>query len=130
VLTPAGEVEIAKLRTGDPIITVSADGRRTRAAVLRIARQRIVTAHEMVLLHLDDGRSVRGSALHPLADHRALGELKIGDRVDGSIVTAVGRTPFAGNATWDLLSSGETGIYFIDGVPLGSTLRPDHTGRR
>jgi hypothetical protein len=124
VLTPAGEVEIAKLRTGDPIMTVSADGRRTRATVLRVARQSVVTAHEMVVLHLDGGRTVRGSALHPLADGRALGGLKLGDRVDGSVVTALSREPFAGDATWDLLPTGETGIYFIDGVPLGSTLRP------
>ncbi len=124
VLTPAGEVEIAKLRTGDPIMTVSADGRLSRATVLRIARQSVVTAHEMVVLHLGGGRTVLGSALHPLADGRALGGLKVGDRVDGSVVTAVSRTPFTGDATWDLLPSGGTGIYFIGGVPLGSTLRP------
>jgi hypothetical protein len=124
VLTPAGEVEIAKLRAGDPIVTISADGRRTRATVLRVARQSVVTAHEMVVLQLDGGRTVRGSALHPLADGRALGEIRLGDRVDGSVVTAVSREPFAGGATWDLLPGGETGIYFIDGVPLGSTLRP------
>jgi hypothetical protein len=105
-------------------MTVSADARPTRATVLRIARQSVVTAHEMVVLHLDGGRTVRGSALHPLADGRALGGLKVGDRVDGTVVTAVSRTPFAGDATWDLLPSGETGIYFIGGVPLGSTLRP------
>ena len=81
-----------------------------------------MTAHEMFVSRLEGGRTIRGSALHRLADGRAIGELRVGDRVDGSVVVSVDVEPFAGDATWDLLPTGETGAYFVDGVPLRSTL--------
>jgi hypothetical protein len=122
VLTPTGQIEISKLRHGDAVTTLSADGQRVRATVLRVARQQIVTAHQMVVLRLEGGRTTRGSAAHPLADGRTLGQLRVGDRVDASTVVSVSRAPFAGDATWDVLPSGETGAYLIDGIPLKSTL--------
>ena len=75
----------------------------------------------MVVLRLEDGRATRGWAPHPLADGRTLGQLRVGDRVDGSTVVSVRREPSAGDATWDVLPSGQTGAYFIDGIPLRST---------
>jgi len=122
VLTPAGEVELHRIRKGDAVVSLSSDGRRVPVTVLRIAIQPVVAAHEMIELRLEGGRKIRGSALHPLADGRVLGELKPGAQVDGSTVIGVGRVPFTGDATWDLLPSGETGVYFVNGVPLRTTL--------
>ena len=122
VLTPTGEVELHRLRAGDAVVSLSPDGRRVRAIVLRVAAQSVVAAHEMIELRLEGGRTIRGSALHPLADGRLLGELTRGVQVDGSAVISAGRVPFSGDATWDLLPSGETGIYFVNGIPLRTTL--------
>ena len=47
-----------------------------------------------------------------------------GDVVDGSPVATADLVPYAGEATYDIVVSGATGTYFIDGVALGSTLRP------
>jgi hypothetical protein len=32
--------------------------------------------------------------------------------------------PYEGSATYDLLPSGDTGLYWADGILLGSTLNP------
>lgn len=73
-------------------------------------------------LVLADGRSVTASPGHPLADGRLLGDLRPGDVVDGSQVARADLVPYAGEATFDIVVSGATGTYFIDGIALGSTL--------
>jgi hypothetical protein len=73
---------------------------------------------------LSDGRVVEASPGHPAADGRPVGELKPGDLLDGSHVTAVERIPYVGD-TWDLLPDGQTGTYWANGVLLRSTLSPD-----
>jgi hypothetical protein len=48
----------------------------------------------------------------------------LGDPVDGSGVILIENVPYSGSATYDLLPAGETGLYWADGVLLGSTLEP------
>jgi len=43
--------------------------------------------------------------------------------VDGSRVVAADLIPYVGDDTYDLVTSGPTGIYLAGGIPLGSTLR-------
>jgi hypothetical protein len=50
-----------------------------------------------------------------------VGELRAGDRLDGSRIRVVTEAGYSG-FTYDLLPSGPTGEYFADGVLLGSTL--------
>jgi hypothetical protein len=72
---------------------------------------------------LDDGRTVSASPGHPLADGRLLGDLRVGDMVDGSRVIAADLVPYMGGETFDIVASGPTGIYLADGIAMGSTLR-------
>lgn len=123
ILTDHGEVEIAMLRIGDRVVSLTRDGHRTVVEVKQVVSREVLTAHEIVSVHLEDGRTVRGSGPHPLADGRTLGNLVVGDTVDGSRVDRIARAPFAARATWDILPAGETGVYFVGGVPLGSTLK-------
>ena len=53
-----------------------------------------------------------------------LGEVGEGDTVQGAVVIAAELVPYVGGETFDLLPSGPTGRYAIDGIWLGSTLRP------
>jgi hypothetical protein len=46
----------------------------------------------------------------------------MGDIVDGSRVAGTTRVPYSGGNTFDLVVSGETGLYLAGGIPLGSTL--------
>jgi hypothetical protein len=124
VLTPTGEVALSRLQVGDAVITLTQAGTRSVASVLRLARDPILGSHEMLVVRLENGRTLVGSAAHPLADGRTLGQLRRADHIEGLHVLSAERAPYAGDATWDFLPSGETGIYFVAGVPLKSTLLP------
>jgi len=61
---------------------------------------------------------------HPTADGRRVGDLETGDLLDGARLVGLEVVPYAHSATYDLLPSGDTGLYWADGILLGSTLDP------
>jgi hypothetical protein len=82
----------------------------------------VIGAHGMVEITLADGRSLSLSAPHPLTDGRRADQLTAGEVYGGSIVTSVRTTLYKGAATYDILPAGDTGLYFANGIPVGSTL--------
>ena len=122
--TPAGPVQVERLRLDDPIWTLAADGRRVAGSVIAVGSMAAPPDHVVVRLVLEDGRTVTASPSHPLADGRLIGDLRPGDVLDGSSVANAVREAYTSTATFDLVSSGETGAYFAGGIPLGSTLLP------
>ena len=120
--TPAGSVAVDRLRLGDPVWTLDANGVRVHARVIALGSVPAPAGHEVIRLRLADGRAVSASPAHPLADGRTLGELRLGDVLDGSNVVGLEWTQYAGGETFDLAVSGPTGIYLAGGIPLGSTL--------
>ncbi|MEO8469730.1 MAG: Hint domain-containing protein [Chloroflexota bacterium] len=121
---PDGGVAVEDLRIGDPIWTLDASGRRIEGTVIAIGSTIAPLNHRVVHLILADGRTVTASPGHPLADGRQLGDLRVGDMVGGSIVASAAFVAYEGGRTFDLVVSGPTGTYLVDGIPLGSTLRP------
>ena len=121
--TPDGPIAVEELRLGDPIWTLDADGRRLAGTVIALGSMQAPATHHVIRLVLADGRSVTASPGHPLLDGRALGELRVGDLVDGSRVVALDSLPYPNGETFDLVASGPTGAYFAGGIPLGTTLR-------
>jgi hypothetical protein len=122
IATPDGDVAIEAIQVGMRVWSVDRAGRRIVATVIRTGQTPVPTSHQVVRLVLDDGRVVRASAGHPLADGRRLDAIRAGDRVDGAIVVSATSEPYSGGWTFDLLPDGPTGAYFADGVLLGSTL--------
>lgn len=121
--TPAGQTRVTDLIPGQVVWTLSADGQRVAVPVLVIASTPAPPGHQVVDLRLADGREVLASPGHPLSDGRPVGTLRLGDQVNGSVVVSSAFIPYTGSQTWDLLPAGGTGVYWADGVPLGSTLR-------
>ena len=121
--TPEGAVPVESLRIGDPIWTLDTAGRRVAGTVIALGSTAAPRDHEVVRLILADGRQVAASPGHPLADGRLIGDLQAGDVVDRSLVEEVERVAYGGADTYDLVASGETGLYFARGIPLASTLR-------
>lgn len=122
--TPTGSIAVEDLRLGDPIWTLDAAGRRVAGTVIALGSTAAPADHRVIRLTLADGRSVTASPGHPLADGRTFGSLALGDLVDGSAVTGLESIAYSGGETFDLVASGATGMYFSEGIPIGSTLLP------
>lgn len=122
IATPEGPVAVEELRAGMVVWTAGPDGARMLAEVMTVGMTPVPARHRVVRLVLVDGRSLRASPAHRLADGRMLGAISPGDLVDGSVVVSAESEPYAGGATFDLLPSGPTGTYWADGVLLASTL--------
>jgi hypothetical protein len=119
---PNGAEAVETLRIGDVVWTLDARGNRIRGAVIALGSTPVPANHQVVHLVLADGRTVTASPGHPLADGRLLGELRPGDLVDGSAVRSADLIAYDGARTYDLVVSGPTGTYLVDGIPLGSTI--------
>ena len=122
IATPAGDVAVESLRLGDPVWSVDLAGRQVRAVVDQVGSTPVPPGHEVVHLVLADGRAVLVSPGHPDPDRHPVGDLRVGDEYDGSVVVSADRIPYDGSRTFDLLPSGGTGIYWANGIELGSTL--------
>ena len=122
IATPDGEIAIEAIRVGMRVWSIDRAGRHFVATVEQIGQTPVPDSHEVVRLVLDDGRVVRASPGHPLADGRLLGTIRTGDLVDGAVVIGATLERYDGGSTFDLLPDGPTGLYIADGVPLGSTL--------
>ena len=121
IATPNGERAIEELTVGAAIYTLDRDGTRRQARVLHVDSTHVTGTHHVVHVTLRDGRSVRGSAGHPDASGRDLGALRTGDLLDGSVVASIRVELLGGDRTWDVLPSGQTGLYIADGVVLRSS---------
>jgi len=122
IATPSGELPVSKVHSGTVVWTLDAAGNRVAAPVLNVGSTPTPAGHQIVHLQLADGRSVDVSPGHPLADRRRVADLAPGDPLDGTLIASAERRHYAGAATWDLLPSGPTRVYWEDGVSLGSTL--------
>ncbi|MGE5223642.1 MAG: Hint domain-containing protein [Omnitrophica WOR_2 bacterium] len=120
--TPAGPVPIQDLRAGTPVWTLDRSGARVAAPVIQVGKTIVPDAHQVVHLVLDDGREVWVSAGHPSAGGLKVGQLQVGDSLDGGTVLSANLMKYTGYATYDLLPAGETGFYWANGIMLASTL--------
>jgi hypothetical protein len=123
IATPSGDVTVEDLKLGDVVWTLDATGARVAAPLVETGTTPVPSTHRVVHLVLADGRMVNVSPGHPTADSREVGDLAPGDLYDGAIVTNAELVPYAGGATFDVLPAGATGMYWANGVLLGSTLR-------
>ncbi len=117
-----GPITVERLRIGDTIWTLGLDGRRVEGVVVALGSTVAPADHHVIRVTLADGRTVTASPGHPLGDGRNLGDLSIGDEVDGSTIAGLETRPYGGSETFDLVVSGPTGIYMAGGIPLRSTL--------
>lgn len=122
IATPAGDVRVTDVVPGMTVWTSSPDGKRIAVKVLEVGSTPVPAGHLMVRLTLADGRALLASPGHRIADGRRLGDLVVGQAVDGSTITHWDLVPYAGDRTYDLLPAGPTATYWADGILLESTI--------
>jgi hypothetical protein len=120
--TPLGPVAVDGLRIGDPVWTIDTTGARIAATVLATGSTIAPPDHHVIRVVLVDGRSVTASPGHPLPDGRTIGALRTGDVVDGTEVASVESRAYGDGETFDIAVGGPSGVYFVDGIALRSTL--------
>jgi hypothetical protein len=122
IATSNGQVPVEDVRPGMAVSTLDRSGHRQSAVVKETGSTPVPPDHQVVDVQLADGRKLRASPGHPTIDGRLLGQLRLGDVLDGSIVVRAELRAYNGGQTFDLLPSGGTGFYVADGVALASTL--------
>ncbi|HKW69546.1 MAG TPA: hypothetical protein VJP81_03100 [Candidatus Dormibacteraeota bacterium] len=122
ITTPSGQIRVTDVRVGTVVWTQGTDGSRVAAPVAAVGSMEAPSGHMMVDLVLADGRDLLVSPGHKTADGRTAGSLKVGDALDGSLVTRWELVPYTGGRTYDLLPAGATGHYWANGILLSSTL--------
>src|SRR3989344_4549965 len=120
---PGGSRQVKDVAKGSVVWTQDSTGQRVEATVLKVGRTTVPPEHRMVALKLNDGRELVVSPRHAIADGRLVGDLHEGDRVQGASVVSTDRIPNADGFTYDILPSGETRMYWADGILVRSTLR-------
>ena len=120
--TPRGAIPVENLRVGDLVWTSNEAGERVPGRILKIGNVRVPARHQVIHVVLSDGRELWASPGHPTTAGRNLGDLRVGDLLDGAPITRLEQVPYKGTLTYDLLPSGETGYYWANGILMGSTL--------
>src|SRR5438094_6318777 len=93
---PNGQIPVDRLHLGDPVWTIDSHGRRIAGTVIALGSTPAPVGHHVVRLRLGDGRTVVASPGHPLLDGRSIGDLRVGDELDGSRVVAADLIPYTG----------------------------------
>jgi hypothetical protein len=122
IATPGGEIAVEDIRVGMEVWSPDERGRQIAVTVQAVGQTPVPSSHRVIRLELDDGRVLYASPGHPVADGRLLGDIYAGDLVEGASVISADIVAYAGGATFDLLPSGPTGVYFANGIALRSTL--------
>jgi hypothetical protein len=119
--TPSGPLPVDQLHKGMPVWTVDRTGIRSPAIVLKTTRNSVPASFQITRITLSDGHTVTASPGHPTAEGRVLGDYHVDDTLDGALVVAVEHVSYDGY-TYDILTSGTTGLYWANGILLQSTL--------
>ena len=120
--TPSGPVTVEGLRPGIYVWTLDRSGNRVAVPVIRTSSTPLAPSFLIVKVSLNDGRAVMASPGHPTGEMRPLGDYRVGDILDGSVVISVELVAYTVGATYDVLPAGDTGFYWANGILLGSTL--------
>lgn len=122
--TPAGVRLVSELQIGDAIWSQDSAGRRIASVVARKGSARITSPHSFFTLVLEDGRRLRASGKHPLADGSLVALATVGTVVDGSPISSIIVETTDDGRTFDVRPATLQGTYWAGGVLVGSTLSP------
>ncbi|MFC2032747.1 choice-of-anchor R domain-containing protein [Chloroflexota bacterium] len=119
---PDGPVPVEQLHEGMMVWTMDESGKSVAVAVIETSKTPVPSTHQVVSVELSDGRKITASLGHPTAEGKALGDYRVGDNLDGTMIVNIDFMTYKSNATYDILPDGATGLYWANGVLLQSTI--------
>ena len=120
--TPDGDVIIKDMKKGMKVWTTDKNGKKMSGTIILAGKTRVPSTHKVMHIKLSDGRELFVSPGHKIADGRGAGKIILGDTIDGATVVLADLVPYDEEYTYDILPSGDTGMYFANGILLQSTL--------
>lgn len=121
IATPSGAVAIADLDVGDLVYSVH-EGAVIAVPIVQTRTADVPSQHRVMRLVLDDGTVLAISPTHPLVDGRTVGDLRVGDAIEGVGVVEAALVPYGGDRTYDILPASDTGTYFVGAARIDSTI--------
>jgi len=121
--TPNGPVNVKETTQGMKVFTQDSGGNRIVGIILKTGKTPVQSDHKMVHIILKDKRELYASPDHPTSDGRILGELSVGENLDGSVIMIAETILYHGKYTYDILPSGPTGNYWADEILMKTTLK-------
>lgn len=115
IKTTYGHENIGTLRPGDTIWSLVA-GKPELVPILMALKIRVPIDQTMVELRLDDGTLLEATPHHPTVDGRQLGDLKVGDELDGRTVVSTEIVPWPEEYKYDIVPDSDSGAYLANGV--------------
>jgi len=113
---------VAELKIGDIIYTTNKLGQRVEAPIINKDSVKVTADHQLIDIILEDGRRIKCTPDHPNRDYSLMSSLRIGHYLEGSEIIEISYENYTQPYTFDILPAGETGIYWANGIRLGSTL--------
>ena len=121
--TPQGQIPVEKLNKGMIIWTLDVSGDRIAKEIIETAFTIVPSSFHVIRMELNDGRSVTASPGHPTANGKAIVDYLVGDALDGAEVITITDVIYENGSTYDILPDSATGVYWANGILLGSTLK-------
>jgi hypothetical protein len=122
--TPNGQIVVRDAKAGMKIWTTNRVGQKTEGVIVTTGKTEASVGHNVVHIKLSDGRELYVSSGHKVADGREAGDIQSGDILQGASVLSANHIPYTEEYTYDILPSGDTRMYYANGILLQSTLRP------
>lgn len=123
ISTPDGNIRVTELKAGMSVWTVDRFGNKVEVPIFKTSSVTVPYSHKVTHLILSDGRSLWVSPGHPTANGKSVGQLKSGDKYDGSVIVSNDLQSYWDTRTYDILPAGDTGYYWANGILIGSTLK-------
>lgn len=122
ILTPSGSIPVENLKIGMAVWTMDKFGNKIEAFILQATRTPVPRSFVALRVQLSDGRTVMASPGHPTSVGKTLAEYQVGDVIDGAKIAGINEILYNVGFTYDILPSGDTGLYWANCILLKSTL--------
>lgn len=122
ISTPFGDILVKDIREKMTVWSTDKNGKKVESAVLLTGKTLVSKDHKVAHIILSDDREIFVSPGHKIADGRTAGELEAGDKIEGVNIKSAELIPYTEKYTYDILPSGDTGVYYANGILLQSTL--------